>query len=651
MRNHGGGSKRALDVVVALVLFIATLPVQLVAGAAVAIRMGWPVLFRQERAGLGGRPFRLAKLRTMRATDPARGLVTDAERLTALGRFLRATSIDELPTFWNVIRGDMSLVGPRPLPTAYLPRYSAEQARRHEVRPGITGLAQISGRNALSWDEKFRLDVEYVNSHTTRGDIVILMRTVTSVMSARGVAAPGSATMPEFAPNQVTEAVSGTPGSVASSPTSPKDSASLSEPPANAAGSGEVPATSATASPGGRGVGRAVSSLVGARLASVSLSMAAGVVLARSLGPAGRGELGVSVAMSGILAIALTAGLDVATLRSAGGGHLSAALQATARRTVIAVIASAALVPFALWSGIASHFDLGPLVLSLGLLLVPLIVVTQLLGNCVLGIGRHASWARATILNMIVYGAIVVAVAVSGASSPSAYLAALGAGYVASLTLLGATLRSSGVRTPATAEMTTELRKAALGTAPTTIIQLALLRLPVPLLALLAGTEAAGVLTVAMPLGEALLVIPVAAGTVLLPAYRAHGQDPARVRQHARATAAVSAGAGLALCLLAPVGIPFIYGQEFAGATQLVLIIAPGFVAFSYGRIFQSSLQADGLYRRVNLASVASLVVLILLHAALVPTLAATGSAAALSSSLIAMGIGLVIADGRRHRK
>lgn len=198
MTSHGGGSKRALDVVIASVLFAVTLPVQVVAGVAIALRMGCPVLFRQERAGLGGRPFRLVKLRTMCAVNPARGLVSDADRLTPLGRFLRATSIDELPTFWNVIRGDMSLVGPRPLPTAYLPRYSAAQARRHEVRPGITGLAQISGRNALSWDEKFRLDVEYVNSHTTRGDIVILMRTALSVVRRSGIAAPGSATMPEF---------------------------------------------------------------------------------------------------------------------------------------------------------------------------------------------------------------------------------------------------------------------------------------------------------------------------------------------------------------------------------------------------------------------------------------------------------------------
>lgn len=185
-----------------------TLPVQVVAAASVRVMLGAPVLFRQERAGLGGRAFRVVKLRTMRARDDSRGLVADADRLTRLGRFLRATSIDELPTFWNVIRGDMSLVGPRPLPTTYLPRYSAEQARRHDVRPGITGLAQISGRNALSWDEKFRLDVEYVDDHTMRGDLVILMRTALSVLRRSGIAAPGSATMPEFLGH---DSVEGTP--------------------------------------------------------------------------------------------------------------------------------------------------------------------------------------------------------------------------------------------------------------------------------------------------------------------------------------------------------------------------------------------------------------------------------------------------------
>ncbi len=190
--------KRTADVVVAAVLAIVTLPVQAAAAAAVRLTLGRPVLFRQERAGRQGRPFTLVKLRTMHPVDPARGRVTDAQRLTPLGRALRATSIDELPSLWNVVRGDMSLVGPRPLPTAYLARYSAEQARRHEVRPGVTGLAQVSGRNALSWDDRLRLDVLYVDTWSLRGDVAIVLRTIGSVLRRTGINAPGSATMPEF---------------------------------------------------------------------------------------------------------------------------------------------------------------------------------------------------------------------------------------------------------------------------------------------------------------------------------------------------------------------------------------------------------------------------------------------------------------------
>lgn len=190
--------KRTADVVVAAVLAVVTLPVQAAAAAAVRLTLGRPVLFRQQRAGRHGRPFTLVKLRTMHPVDRAHGRATDAERLTPLGRALRATSIDELPSLWNVVRGDMSLVGPRPLPTEYLARYSAEQARRHEVRPGVTGLAQVSGRNALSWDDRLRLDVLYVDTWSLRGDVAIAARTIGSVLRRTGISAPGSATMPEF---------------------------------------------------------------------------------------------------------------------------------------------------------------------------------------------------------------------------------------------------------------------------------------------------------------------------------------------------------------------------------------------------------------------------------------------------------------------
>ena len=190
--------KRALDLVVTLPAAVLSLPVQAVVAVAVRLSLGTPVLFRQERPGLHGEPFTMVKFRTMRDADPSVGIDHDAARLTRLGRFLRATSLDELPSLWNVVRGDMSLVGPRPLLTRYLERYSPEQARRHNVRPGLTGLAQVSGRNALTWERKLALDVEYVDHHTLRGDLRILAATVGKVVRREGITGEGSATMTEF---------------------------------------------------------------------------------------------------------------------------------------------------------------------------------------------------------------------------------------------------------------------------------------------------------------------------------------------------------------------------------------------------------------------------------------------------------------------
>jgi lipopolysaccharide/colanic/teichoic acid biosynthesis glycosyltransferase len=186
-------AKRAFDVVVsAAALLVAALPMALLA-VAVRLTMGSPVLFRQVRPGLGGRPFAILKFRTMRD-----GGEPDAERITRLGRFLRETSLDELPELLNVLRGDMSLVGPRPLLVAYLDRYTPEQARRHEVRPGLTGLAQVSGRNATTWEQRLALDVEYVDSRSFALDLRIIGRTVRAVLAREGIAADGHATMPEF---------------------------------------------------------------------------------------------------------------------------------------------------------------------------------------------------------------------------------------------------------------------------------------------------------------------------------------------------------------------------------------------------------------------------------------------------------------------
>jgi len=192
-------AKRALDVGVAAAGLALTAPIMAVTAAVVRATMGAPVLFRQQRPGRGGNPFEVVKFRTMRdATDSSGRTLPDAERLTAVGRFLRASSVDELPQLWNVVRGDMSLVGPRPLLMEYLPRYNARQSRRHEVLPGITGWAQINGRNALTWEEKFDLDVWYVDNWSPTLDLVILWRTLRQVLSGRGVAAEGHVSMPNF---------------------------------------------------------------------------------------------------------------------------------------------------------------------------------------------------------------------------------------------------------------------------------------------------------------------------------------------------------------------------------------------------------------------------------------------------------------------
>jgi len=189
----GGSVQRVIDVAVAAAVLVLAAPILAAGALAVRLLMGRPVLYRQVRIGLGGRRFVLLKLRTMRNDGG-----NDDERLTPLGRWLRATSVDELPQLWNVFRGDMALVGPRPLLPQYLARYSSEQARRHDVKPGVTGLAQVSGRNALSWEEKFALDVWYVDHRTVWLDLRILARTVVAVVRGSGVSAAGHDTMPEF---------------------------------------------------------------------------------------------------------------------------------------------------------------------------------------------------------------------------------------------------------------------------------------------------------------------------------------------------------------------------------------------------------------------------------------------------------------------
>lgn len=193
------GVKRLFDVVVSATALLALSPLLLVLSLVIAVKLGRPVFFIQQRPGLHGRLFNMIKFRTMaNAVDAAGRPLADELRLTPVGRLLRTTSLDELPELWNVLKGDMSLIGPRPLLPQYLERYTRRQARRHEVRPGITGWAQVNGRNALSWDERFELDVWYVDNHTFLLDVRILLMTVMQVVRRHGISSEGHATMPEF---------------------------------------------------------------------------------------------------------------------------------------------------------------------------------------------------------------------------------------------------------------------------------------------------------------------------------------------------------------------------------------------------------------------------------------------------------------------
>jgi lipopolysaccharide/colanic/teichoic acid biosynthesis glycosyltransferase len=192
-------SKRLFDIVASVVGLIVLSPVIVLVAYLIRKRLGSPILFRQVRPGLGGKPFEMIKFRTMRdALDANGNPLPDSERMTDFGRFLRSSSLDELPELWNVLKGDMSLVGPRPLLMEYLPLYDIMQVRRHDARPGVTGWAQINGRNALSWEEKFKLDVWYVDNQSLWLDLKIIVLTVKKVLIRDGISAEGEATMTKF---------------------------------------------------------------------------------------------------------------------------------------------------------------------------------------------------------------------------------------------------------------------------------------------------------------------------------------------------------------------------------------------------------------------------------------------------------------------
>lgn len=199
--------KRTVDILAATALLVILSPIMAMVGIMVRHKLGSPVLFRQVRPGLHGEPFTILKFRTMRSSPDGRDNVdTDEQRMTSFGRWLRATSLDELPELWNVLRGDMSLVGPRPLLMQYLPLYTPEQMRRHEVRPGLTGWAQVNGRNALDWEDKFKLDTWYVDHQSIWVDIRILFRTAACLINREGISSARSVTMPEFKRTTTTKA-------------------------------------------------------------------------------------------------------------------------------------------------------------------------------------------------------------------------------------------------------------------------------------------------------------------------------------------------------------------------------------------------------------------------------------------------------------
>ena len=195
--------KRLLDIIIASIALILLSPLYFFVAYKVKKNLGSPVLFRQVRPGLYGKPFEMIKFRTMRdALDAQGNSLPDSERLTPFGKMLRSTSLDEMPELWNVIKGDMSVVGPRPLLAEYLPLYTAEQAKRHHVRPGMTGHAQVNGRNAIGWEEKFKLDTWYVENQSTLLDFKIMFKTVHKVLAKDDISAEGEATMPKFTGNE-----------------------------------------------------------------------------------------------------------------------------------------------------------------------------------------------------------------------------------------------------------------------------------------------------------------------------------------------------------------------------------------------------------------------------------------------------------------
>jgi O-antigen/teichoic acid export membrane protein len=392
-------------------------------------------------------------------------------------------------------------------------------------------------------------------------------------------------------------------------------------------------------------VASSIGAVAAARLCASGLALLAGVAVARAISVADRGAYAVVLSVSLLAATLLTAGMDSAVLRSAGAGRAATALRSSVRRIVVVALLCAlaagavANVPDGAVLGLSRRdalLSLAPVVASVGL---------QLAGSCLLGVGRVRAWAYATVLTTVVHAAAAAVVALAGRGSVAAFTLTLLAGQVAGLGVMAWALRDSWG--PAESDGVAEFRRTARMSAPTALAQAAMLRVQVPLLQVLSTAAAVGTFAVAAPVVEALLLVPVAAGAVLLPVYRADASSTAAAARHAERVTLVTLLAALPLCLLAPVLVPAVYGDDYAAAVPLIWAMASGLVVFAGARVLQSRLTAEGRFRPVLISGFTGLVTVVVLQLVLTPSLGALGAALAMGGAYLASALPLWLAGSR----
>ncbi len=376
-----------------------------------------------------------------------------------------------------------------------------------------------------------------------------------------------------------------------------------------------------------------ITTVTATRYLSLAVSMVVGVVLARSLDVPSRGELAVALALSGIAAALLTAGLDTATLWATRPADRAAALAISRRRTLAtSVVALGTAIPLALAEG---HIVPGaePTTLAVAVGIIPLLVGNQLFGNCAIAAGLVRQWSIASLANLLTYGLSVVALAATQRGSAPLYVLALGLGHSVQAALLrsahGATVSEHN-----RAEIV-QVKAVARGSSATSMLQLAMLRVPTPLISALAGAAAAGELAVALPFVEALLVLPVAAGAVLLPTYGRATFSRQAVLRHAGGVAALTAAVSALLLVAAPTAVPWIYGADYAEAARLIQVMAPAAILFTFARVLQSALQAGSRFAIVTGATAAGVATLLVVEVALAGTLKSLAAAIGLAAGLV----------------